>query len=447
MYFIAVSVNHRTADVTLREKLTFQDKDMIRVHEALFETKSILENVILSTCNRTEVYAVVDQIHTGRYYIQRFLARQFNFEVDDIKEMSEVKLGDNAIEHLFRVTSGLDSIVLGETQILGQMRDAFLTAQAAQTTGTIFNELFKQAITFSKKAHHETDIADNAISVSYAAVELAKKMFGKLNKKRALVIGAGEMGELSVLNLKGANVSDITVINRTFSRAQVLAEKHHVHAAPMSELGQLLTTADIVISSTSSEQYIITKDMLEMRHAVTKKTSQIILVDIAVPRDIEPFESTDMEVFIYDVDDLKGLVDANIRERRLAAEAIAERIPTEIDKHNEWVRMLGVVPVIRALREQAMGIQQETMASIDRKLPHLSDRDRKVVSKHTKSIINQMLKQPIKQAKEISDDRNAAAKLQLFQEIFDIEVDTNYQQEAVEKKKRILKQRLLGFES
>ncbi|UXR81690.1 glutamyl-tRNA reductase [Staphylococcus sp. IVB6214] len=447
MYFIAVSVNHRTADVTLREKLTFQDKDMIRVHEALFETKSILENVILSTCNRTEVYAVVDQIHTGRYYIQRFLARQFNFEVDDIKEMSEVKLGDNAIEHLFRVTSGLDSIVLGETQILGQMRDAFLTAQAAQTTGTIFNELFKQAITFSKKAHHETDIADNAISVSYAAVELAKKMFGKLNKKRALVIGAGEMGELSVLNLKGANVSDITVINRTFSRAQVLAEKHHVHAAPMSELGQLLTTADIVISSTSSEQYIITKDMLEMRHAVTKKTLQIILVDIAVPRDIEPFESTDMEVFIYDVDDLKGLVDANIRERRLAAEAIAERIPTEIDKHNEWVRMLGVVPVIRALREQAMGIQQETMASIDRKLPHLSDRDRKVVSKHTKSIINQMLKQPIKQAKEISDDRNAAAKLQLFQEIFDIEVDTNYQQEAVEKKKRILKQRLLGFES
>lgn len=447
MYVIAVSVNHRTADVTLREKLTFQDNDMIRVHEALFETKSILENVILSTCNRTEIYAVVDQIHTGRYYIQRFLARQFNFEIDDIKEIAEVKLGDDAIEHLFRVTSGLDSIVLGETQILGQMRDAFLTAQEAQTTGTIFNELFKQAITFSKKAHHETDIADNAISVSYAAVELAKKMFGKLNKKRALVIGAGEMGELSVLNLKGAQVSDITVLNRTYSRAQALADKHQVHAAPMSNLGELLTTADIVISSTSAENYVITKEMLEMRHAVTKKTSQIVLVDIAVPRDIEPFESNDMEVFIYDVDDLKGLVDANIRERRLAAEAIAERIPNEINKHNEWVRMLGVVPVIRALREQAMEIQQETMASIDRKLPHLSERERKVVSKHTKSIINQMLKQPIKQAKEISDDRHAAAKLQLFQEIFDLDVDTNYQQEAVEKKKRILKQRLLGFES
>ena len=447
MYFIAVSVNHRTADVTLREKLTFQDTDMMRVHETLFETKSILENVILSTCNRTEVYAVVDQVHTGRYYIQRFLARQFNFDVEDIKTMTEVKVGDEAIEHLFKVTTGLDSIVLGETQILGQMRDAFLTAQAAQTTGTIFNELFKQAITFSKKAHHETDIADNAISVSYAAVELAKKMFGKLNKKRALVIGAGEMGELSVLNLKGANVTDITVLNRTESRAQALADKHQIQAAPMSALSELLTQVDIVISSTSADQFVITKDMLEMRQAVTKKTSQIVLVDIAVPRDIEPFESHDMEIFIYDVDDLKGLVDANIRERRLAAEAIAERIPAEIDKHNEWVRMLGVVPVIRALREQAMAIQQETMESIDRKLPHLSERERKVVSKHTKSIINQMLKQPIKQAKEISDDHQSAAKLQLFQEIFDLDVNMNYQQEAVENKKRILKQRLLSFDS
>ncbi|QLK85965.1 glutamyl-tRNA reductase [Staphylococcus sp. 17KM0847] len=447
MYFIAVSINHRTADVTLREKLTFKDTDMIRVHEALFETKSILENVILSTCNRTEVYAVVDQIHTGRYYIQRFLARQFNFELDEIKAITDITYGDDAIAHLFRVTSGLDSIVLGETQILGQIRDAFFTAQKAETTGTIFNELFKQAITFSKKAHHETDIADHAVSVSYAAVELAKKMFGKLNKKRALVIGAGEMGELSVLNLKGAGVSDITVINRTTSRAELLAQKHDVQVATMSHLAQLLSQVDIVISSTSADSFIITKDMLAMRQAVVKKNTPIVLVDIAVPRDIEPFESTDMEVFIYDVDDLKGLVDANMKERQRAAEAIAERIPSEIQKHNDWVRMLGVVPVIRALREQAMAIQQETMASIDRKLPHLSDRERSVVSKHTKSIINQMLKQPIKQAKEISGDHQATEKLQLFQAIFDLDVEMDYQQQAIEKKQRILKQRLLGFES
>ncbi|MBA8758826.1 glutamyl-tRNA reductase [Staphylococcus schleiferi subsp. coagulans] len=446
MYLIAVSVNHRTADVTCREKLAFKEENMLSVHESLFETKSILENVILSTCNRTEVYAVVDQIHTGRYYIQRFLARQFNFEVDEIKPISEVKTENDAIEHLFKVASGLDSIVLGETQILGQMRDAFFTAQKAGTTGTIFNELFKQAITFSKKAHHETDIADNTISVSYGAVELAKKMFGKLNKKHALVIGAGEMAELSLLNLKGAGVSEITIINRTLSRAKSLADQYGVHYAEWNALGDFLVKSDIVISSTSSEQFIITQDMLEMCQAVAK-TAQKVLIDIAVPRDIEPFEANDTELFIYDVDDLKGLVDANLRERRKAADQILARIPSEIEKHNEWVRMLGVVPVIRALREKAMLIQQETMDSIDRKLPNMSERDRKVVSKHTKSIINQMLKDPIKQAKEISDDRNADAKLQLFKEIFDLEVEADYKSQAIEKKRTLLRERLLNFET
>ena len=151
MHFVAISINHRTADVTLREQVAFRDDALRLAHEDLYETKAILENVILSTCNRTEVYAIVDQVHTGRYYIQRFLARSFGFEVDDIKDMSEVKVGDDAVEHLLRVTSGLDSIVLGETQILGQMRDAFFLAQNTGTTGTIFNHLFKQAITFAKK--------------------------------------------------------------------------------------------------------------------------------------------------------------------------------------------------------------------------------------------------------------------------------------------------------
>lgn len=419
---------------------------MIHAHETLFETKSILENVILSTCNRTEVYAVVDQIHTGRYYIQRFFARQFNIDLDKIKAITEVKTEDAAVEHLFSVVSGLDSIVLGETQILGQMREAFFTAQEAGTTGTIFNELFKHAITFSKKAHHQTDIADNTISVSYGAVELAKKMFGKINKKRALVIGAGEMAELSVLNLKGAGVTQIIVINRTYSRAQKLAAKHHVKAVEWSHLADVLLTSDIVISSTSAEQFIITKDMLEMCHSLTK-TSQKVMVDIAVPRDIEPAEMSHTELFIYDVDDLKGLVDANLRERQNAAKEIAARIPAEIEKHNEWVRMLGVVPVIRALREKAMLIQQETMESLNRKLPNISDRERKVISKHTKSIINQMLKDPIKQAKEISNDKHAETKLSLFEEIFDLDVADSYQSQAIEKKKHMLQDKIMSLET
>ncbi|WP_251520032.1 MULTISPECIES: glutamyl-tRNA reductase [Staphylococcus] len=444
MHLIAISINHRTADVALRERVAFKDDAIRSANVDLYETKSILENVILSTCNRTEVYAVADQIHTGRYYIQRFLARSFGFDVEEIKEMTEVKVGDEAVRHLLNVTAGLDSVVLGETQILGQIRESFFIAQDEETTGTIFNHLFKQAITFAKKAHNETDIADNAVSVSYAAVELSKKVFGKINNKQAIVVGAGDMSELSILNLIGSGVTDITIVNRTLAKADQLASKHQVKSAPLSDLSNLLSSADIVISSTSAEDYILSMDM--MQHVQQyRKNDSLVLIDIAVPRDIDPQIDELESVFNYDVDDLKGLVDANLRERQNAANEIAQRIPAEIEAHNEWVNMLGVVPVIRALREKAMGIQEETMESIDRKLPGLSERERKVISKHTKSIINQMLKDPIKQAKELSSDKNSNEKLELFQNIFDIEAEQAY--EPKKSKRRVNSTgRILGFE-
>ncbi|RIL77448.1 glutamyl-tRNA reductase [Staphylococcus cohnii] len=425
MHLIAISINHRTADVALREQVAFKDDAIRSANVDLFETKSILENVILSTCNRTEVYAVVDQIHTGRYYIQRFLARNFGFDVEEIKQITEVTVGDAAVKHLLQVTSGLDSVVLGETQILGQIRDAFFIAQEEDTTGTIFNHLFKQAITFAKKAHNETDIADNAVSVSYAAVELSKKVFGKINNKSALIIGAGDMSELSLLNLIGSDVTDVTIVNRTVSKAQKLAISHNVKYESMEALPQLLAHADIVISSTTSDEYIITNSMMASIQS-QRKNDSLVLIDIAVPRDIEPGIDTHQDVFNYDVDDLKGLVDANLKQRQNAADEILQRIPAEIEAHNEWVNMLGVVPVIRALREKAMDIQEDTMSSIDRKLPGLTERERKIISKHTKSIINQMLKDPIKQAKELSSDKKSNEKLELFQNIFDIEAEQAY---------------------
>ena len=445
MHFIAISINHRTADVALREKVAFKDNAIHVANVDLFETKSILENVIVSTCNRTEVYAIVDQIHTGRYYIQRFLARSFGFDVEEIKDMTEVHIGDDAVNHLMRVASGLDSIVLGETQILGQVRDAFFIAQQEATTGTIFNHLFKQAITFAKKSHNETDIADNAVSVSYAAVELAKKVFGKLANKKAVVVGAGEMSELSLLNLLGSNVNDITVVNRTVKNAETLASKHAVNYANIEQLPDLLTQADIVISSTSSEDYMITNEMMSEidNH---RKLDSLVMIDIAVPRDIDPAVSQLSDVFSYDVDDLKGLVDANLKERQLAADSIAQNIPHEIANHNEWVNMLGVVPVIRALREKAMTIQSDTMDSIDRKLPNLSEHERKIVSKHTKSIINQMLKDPIKQAKELSNDKKSNEKLELFQNIFDIEAENPYPENSKNTKSEDKLSRILSFE-
>ncbi len=419
MHIVVVSVNHKTADVSLREKLAFSESSIQQALSALINQKSILEGVILSTCNRTEIYAVTDQVHTGRYYVKSFMSEWFDVDIETIKSVTDVKVGNEAIHHLFKVITGLDSIVLGETQILGQIRDSFLLAQSEGTTGTVFNKLFKDAITLAKRAHAETDISSKAVSVSYAAVELSKKILGKLDNKKILIVGAGEMAELALQNLVGSGATDITVINRTAEKAKSLADQYGGRQVSLQELQCALIESDIVISSTSSQEFIITKPMMQDIMKLRKNRS-LVLIDIAVPRDIDP-EVNDIDlIFNYDVDDLKGLVDANLAERERAAQVIYTMIDKQVISFVDWINMLGVVPVITALREKALRIQETTMDSIDRKMPNLSERDRKVISKHMKSIINQMLKDPISQAKEMSGSENRAEELQFFQEIFNI---------------------------
>jgi glutamyl-tRNA reductase len=333
------------------------------------------------------------------------------------------------MEHLFRVSCGLDSLVLGETQILGQVRSSFLLAQEENTIGTVFNQLFKQAITLAKRAHSETDIGANAVSVSYAAVELAKKVFGSIENKRVLIIGAGKMSELAIQNLHGSGATNITVVNRTFEKAEALASRFNGTAQSMEDLQKALTEADILISSTGAKGYVLTKDMLQSIEK-KRKGKPLFMVDIAVPRDLDPSLAEMDGVFLYDIDDLEGIVEANLQERKKAAEEIMFMVEAEIVDFKQWLNMLGVVPVISALREKALSIQAETMKSLERKLPNLSDREMKVLSKHTKSIINQMLKDPILQVKEFAGAKDAEKKLELFMSIFNIE-------ELVEKQKEV----------
>ncbi|MGL6146309.1 MAG: glutamyl-tRNA reductase, partial [Macrococcoides caseolyticum] len=258
-----------------------------------------------------------------------------------------------------------------------------------------------------------------AVSVSYAAVELSKKILGKLENKKILIVGAGEMAELALQNLVGSGATDITVINRTAEKAKSLADQYGGRQVSLQELQCALIESDIVISSTSSQEFIITKPMMQDIMKLRKNKS-LVLIDIAVPRDIDP-EVNDIDlIFNYDVDDLKGLVDANLAERERAAQVIYTMIDKQVISFVDWINMLGVVPVITALREKALRIQATTMDSIDRKMPNLSERDRKVISKHMKSIINQILKDPISQAKEVSGSENRAEELQFFQEIFNI---------------------------
>ncbi|PGC21020.1 glutamyl-tRNA reductase [Bacillus wiedmannii] len=422
MHILVVSVNYRTAPVEFREKLTFQAAELEQAMTTLQNQKSVLENVIVSTCNRTEIYAVVDQLHTGRYYIKKFLADWFQLEIEEVAPYLTIFEQDGAIDHLFRVTCGLDSMVVGETQILGQIKDSFLEAQQVKATGTIFNELFKQVVTLAKRAHSETTIGESAMSVSYAAVELGKKIFGELTDCHVLILGAGKMGKLALQNLYGSGARKVTVMNRTFTKAEVMAEKYMGHAKPLSELQCALLEADILISSTGASEYVITKEMMTKVEKM-RSGRPLFMVDIAVPRDIDPAIDELEGSFLYDIDDLQGVVEANRAERLKEAEKIQFMIEEEIVLFKTWLSTLGVVPLIAALRDKALAIQSETMESLERKIPNLSDRERKVISKHTKSIINQLLKDPILVAKEIAAEEGADEKLALFAKIFDLEME------------------------
>ncbi|ALC81869.1 MULTISPECIES: glutamyl-tRNA reductase [Bacillus] len=420
MHILVAGINHKTAPVEIREKLSFLPAELSEAMLHLKDEKSILENIVVSTCNRTEIYAVVDQLHTGRYYIKKFLADWFQLDKEEIVPYFRFYENESAVEHLFRVSCGLDSMIIGETQILGQVRTSFKMAQEVKSIGTVFNFLFKQAVTLAKKSHAETEIGANAVSIGYAAVELARKIFGDLSAKHVVILGAGKMGELAVKNLHGQGIRKVTVINRTFSKAEELASRFSGEARRLESIEQTLIEADILISSTGSSDYVLKKDVMQQVNQ-KRKGSPLFMVDIAVPRDLDPAIAELDSVFLYDIDDLEGIVAANVKERQAAAEQVEIFIEEAIVEFNHWLNTLGVVPVISALRDKALAIQADTMRSIERKLPHLTERERKLLSKHTKSIINQMLRDPILKAKELAADPDSEKQLQLFKEIFNIE--------------------------
>ncbi|WP_026690553.1 glutamyl-tRNA reductase [Alteribacter aurantiacus] len=419
MHILVVSLNYKTTPVEIREKFTFQN-DLEGALAKLRSSKSMLECVIVSTCNRTEIYAVVDQLHTGRYYTKAFLSDWFDMPKEEFTPFLQIREDESAVEHLYRVTCGLDSMIVGETQILGQIRNSFTVAQNEGTTGTIFNHLFKESITLAKRAHSETSIGENAVSVSYAAVELGKKIFGGFENKEVLVLGAGKMSELTAKHLHTSGVSDITVMNRTQEKATELATKFQGVSRSMAEMDDALTTADILISSTGSTEYVLSKETMA---TMTKKRNgrPLFLVDIAVPRDIDPRVGEIENVYLYDIDDLQGIVAANLEVRQKEAEKIELMIEEGLIAFSHWLDQLGVVPIISALRTKALAVQAGTMESLERKLTDLTEREKKVIRKHMKSIINQMLRDPITVVKELPEEESAEESLALVTKLFGLE--------------------------
>lgn len=420
MHILVVGFNYKTAPVELREKFAFQEDELPEALQTLRNMKSILECTILSTCNRTEVYVVADQLHTGRHFTKKFLSEWFDLPRDEFSSYLTILENEHAVEHLFRVACGLDSMVLGETQILGQVRDSFLLAQNEKVTGTIFNHVFKEAVTLAKRAHTETDIGKHAVSVSYAAVELGKNIFGDFSGKHVVILGAGKMSELTAKHLHANGSEKITVVNRTEQTAIELAKKFNGEARPFHELVDTLIDADVLISSTGSQQFVVTKEMVA--DVMKKRRGRpLFMVDIAVPRDLDPKLAEYDDVFLYDIDDLQNIVESNIAERKQAAEKIELMIEEALVEFQTWLNTLGVVPIITALRNKALSVQASTMESIENKLPDLTEREKKILRKHTKSIVNQLLRDPITRVKEIAAEPHAEEALQAFVKTFALE--------------------------
>ncbi|UJF32024.1 glutamyl-tRNA reductase [Paenibacillus hexagrammi] len=431
MHIITVGLNYRTAPVEIREKFTFSAEELSLALTELKDTKSILECVIVATCNRTEIYAVVDRSHLCSHYLMSFIEKWFNVPKDQFQKHLYTYENDKAIEHLFRVTSGLDSMVIGETQILGQVRDAFLLSQQMKATGTFFNTLFKQAVTLAKKAHSETGINDNPVSVSYAAVELGKRIFGSYTNKTVMIIGAGKMSELTVKHLYANGANKVIVVNRTYERAVELAAKFNGIPCAADQMLERLSDVDIIISSTGAPGYVLTKP--DLQAVLTKRKSRpLFMMDIAVPRDLDPQISELANVFLYDIDDLEMIVDKHLQERKKEAAKIETMISAEIAAFEQWTRTLGVSPVIQALQLKANQVHEETMESMLKKLPDLEEREVKVIRKLTKSIVNQMLRDPILRIKEMAGERHGEEALDMFTKLFALEEVLEQQDKANE---------------
>lgn len=421
MLIIVVGVNHRTAPVEIREKLSFSEHSLEGSLKKLHSYPAIEGCVIISTCNRMEIYAATREMDEGLNAIWDFLSRKSGVDISEIKNYTYAHTLYDTIRHLFRVASGLDSMVLGETQILGQVRQAYQSATAYGTTNRVLNTLFQQALTVGKRVRTETGIDKNSVSISYAAVELARQIFGSLTGRTVLIIGAGKMSELTALHLVSNGVTGVIVSNRSYDRARVLAGRFGGKAVKFDKLFQHMDEADIVISCTAASHFVVRyKDVEQVM--TRRNNATIMMIDIAVPRDIDPEVAKIPEVTLFDVDDLQNVVDQNLAERKKAAVKAEGIIEEELEEFMKWLGTQFVVPTITALKQWGEEIKQKELRRAINRLGELSDHDRKVIGSLANSIVNQLLHIPVTRLKEYALTPEGHLYTEVLQNLFDLDV-------------------------
>ncbi len=417
---VLIGLNHKTAPINIRECLAFSKDESLEALKSLKTSSVIKEAALISTCNRIEVIMITENDSQALEVAKTYLSGSKKIPITQFEDSLYIFYGENAVRHLFKVAASLDSMVVGEPQILGQIKDAYRRAISIKTSGVILNRLFHKTFFVAKKVRHETGIGDHAVSISYAAIELGKKIFGSLEGKHVLLIGAGEMAELAVEHLIRNRTDKIFVANRTFQRALKLAQNFKGEAVHFKEISDFLQYVDIIISSTGSSEFILFKDQIKktMRR---RKNRPLFFIDIAVPRDIDPKINRINNAYVYDIDDLKGVIEENIEDRSREAAKAERFIDEAVIRFRQWYENLGVVPTIKDLRKKMERIAENEIKKTLKSLPDLSAEKCDAINRMTEAIVNKFLHDPTIYLKNEGYHGDKSISLDLTRKLFNLD--------------------------
>lgn len=416
MDIVVVGLSHKKTPIHVRESVSFSESQRDQAYVRLKKAHYIQEFVIISTCNRSEIIAVASDIEKGIAQLKNFYIDFFDLEEKNIDSYFITLCSDDAVKHVFNVASGLDSLVIGEDQILGQLRNAHEYSMEKKSTGRVLNKLFLEAVTTAKKIKRETQISEKSLSISTIAVKFIEKKYDDLRNKKVLVIGVGKMSRIAIENLIYKGVEEIFVTNRTKGHAIDLSKRYEkVGVVDFKDRYKMIPYVDIIISSTSSPHYVLTKDIFEKNYDASK---ELCIIDIALPRDVDS-EIEDLNgVSLYELDELKSVADENFKSRVEAAKVASQLIIEDYIKFENWYNCLPIFPVIKELEEYSQTMANEELEGFLSKFKHLDEKDLRQIELFTKGLTKKLLRRPIHELKRAGEDRQGELYSKVTKELF-----------------------------
>jgi glutamyl-tRNA reductase len=419
MDLLLLGVSHHTAPVDLRERVDFSRRGVVEALRELAIRPAPPEAVVVTTCNRAEIYVACEDTSTTRSDLGLFMSRFHDVPESELTPHLYAHTGADVARHLFRVAAGLDSLIVGEPQIFGQVKSAFATASSERCTGSLLNKLFMSSFAVGKKVRAETGLGEGAVSVSYAAISLARKIFGNLQERRVLVVGAGDMAELTAMHLQSQQVAQIVVTNRTLARAEALARKVGGTAVAWSAVDEELLHADIVVTATGAQTPVISAPSID-RVMRARRNRPLFVVDIGLPRDVDPAAGELEQVFLYNIDDLRAMISENLVRRQEQTTQAEVMIGREVDDFVVWQRSRGAIPTLVALRRRFEAVREAELERLAPRLNGLSADARARVEDVTRLLVQKLLLEPTERLKTTPDEATAAQYADALTQLFSL---------------------------